>query len=90
MPFSNQQKGENGCRNYFMTNLHERILPDVRIEPAEDMLKSAVIEEKKFKHNPWAGADNPLGPKFLCQQPIRAKISMSTGRPHHNGHLLQV
>ena len=31
---------------------------------AEDMLKSAVIEEKKFKHSTWAGADNPLGPKF--------------------------
>ena len=35
---------------------------------AEGMLKSAVIEEKKFKHSSWAGADNPLGPKFLCQQ----------------------
>ena len=35
---------------------------------AEDMLKSAVIEEEKFKHSPWAGADNPLGSKFLCQQ----------------------
>ena len=35
---------------------------------AEDMLKSAVIEEKTFKHSPWAGADNPLGPKFSCQQ----------------------
>ena len=34
----------------------------------EDMLKSAVIEEKKFKHSPWEGADNPLGPKFLCHQ----------------------
>ena len=32
------------------------------------MLKSAVIEEKKFKHNPRVGADNPLGPTFLCQQ----------------------
>ena len=32
------------------------------------MLKSAVIEEKKLKHSPYAGADNPLGPKFLCQQ----------------------
>ena len=31
---------------------------------AVDMLKSAVIEEKTFKHSPWAGADNPLGPKF--------------------------
>ena len=35
---------------------------------AEDMLKSAVIEEKKFKHSPRAGVDNPLGPKCLCQQ----------------------
>ena len=26
---------------------------------AEDMLKSAVIEEKKFKYSPWAGADHP-------------------------------
>ena len=31
---------------------------------AEDMLKSAVIEEKKFENSPCAGADNPLGPKF--------------------------
>ena len=45
---------------------------------AEDMLKSAVIEEKKFKHSPRG------------RQPIRAKILMSTGRPHHYGHLLQV
>ena len=33
LPFLNQRKGENGRRNYFMTNLHERMLPDVRIEP---------------------------------------------------------
>ena len=32
------------------------------------MLKSVVIEEKKFKHSPWAWGDNPLGPKFWCQQ----------------------
>ena len=31
---------------------------------AEEMLKSAVIEEKKFKHSPRVGADNPFGPKF--------------------------
>ena len=35
---------------------------------AKDMLKSVVIEEKKFKHSPRAGADNPFGLKFLCQQ----------------------
>ena len=29
-----------------------------------NMLKSSVIEEKKFKHSPRTGADNPLGPKF--------------------------
>ena len=34
LPFLNQQKGENRHRNYFTTNLHERMLPDVRIEPA--------------------------------------------------------
>ena len=28
------------------------------------MLKSAVTEEKKFKHSPRVGADNPLGPNF--------------------------
>ena len=32
------------------------------------MLKSVVTEEKKFKHSPRVGADNPLGPKILCQQ----------------------
>ena len=32
------------------------------------MLKSAVTQEKKFKHSPWAGADNSLRPKFICQQ----------------------
>ena len=31
---------------------------------AEDMLKSAVIEEKKFKDSPWAGVGSPLGPTF--------------------------
>ena len=31
-------------------------------------------------YSPWAGTDNPLGPKSL----------MPTGRPHHFGHLLQV
>ena len=34
LPFLNQRKEENGRRNYFMTNLHDRMLPDVRIEPA--------------------------------------------------------
>ena len=31
------------------------------------MLKSVVIEEMKFKHSPWAVADNPLLQKILCQ-----------------------
>ena len=33
LPFLKQRKGENGRKKYFMTNLHERMLPDVRIEP---------------------------------------------------------
>ena len=35
---------------------------------AEDMLKSAVIEERKSKCSTWVGADNPLGRNFWCQQ----------------------
>ena len=46
---------------------------------AEDMLKSAIIEEKNFKQ--------PYG---RGRQPIRANIFMSTGRPHLYGHLFQV
>ena len=34
LPFLNQRKGETGRRNYFMTNLYERMFPDVSIEPA--------------------------------------------------------
>ena len=32
------------------------------------MLRSAVIEVKKFKYSPRVGADNPLGPNILCQE----------------------
>ena len=35
---------------------------------AEDMLKSAVIEKKKFKHSPRVGAVNPLGQKFYVNR----------------------
>ena len=34
LPFLNQRKWENGFRNYFMTNPHKGMSPDVRIEPA--------------------------------------------------------
>ena len=34
LPFLNPRKGENSSRNYFITNLCERMLPGVRIEPA--------------------------------------------------------
>ena len=34
LPFLNQQKGENSRTNYFMANLKERMVSDVRIEPA--------------------------------------------------------
>ena len=35
LPFLNQGKGENGRRNYFMTKLHERMLPDVKNRPRD-------------------------------------------------------
>ena len=41
------------------------------------MLNSAVIEEKKFEHSL----------RVRGTQPIRAKNFMSTGRPHHYGHV---
>ena len=48
---------------------------------AEDMLKSVVIEKKKFKHSPREGDDNPSVPNWNF---------MSTGRPYHYGPILQV
>ena len=45
------------------------------------MLKSAVIEEKKFKCSPWAGADNPLGPKFDVNK--KASLLLSFVVIHH-------
>ena len=35
LPFLKQWKGENGRKNYFMTNLYERMLPDMWIGPRE-------------------------------------------------------
>ena len=49
---------------------------------AEDMLKSAVTDEKKFKHSPWAEADNPLGPNFWCQQ--EDLITITETSPYKN------
>ena len=64
-----------GTLNNIQTNKQNNLLSSHFVKPedhwsciahlsAEDMLKSAVTEEKKFKHCPWAGADNPLGPQF--------------------------
>ena len=55
----------------------ENILPSIKPKDhwsciaqlsAEYMLKSAVIEEKKLKHSPWAGVDNPLGQNFYLNR----------------------
>ena len=53
LPFLNQRKGENGRRNYFMTSPHERMFPDVRIEPAtvhipEDMHATKLTRPAKI------------------------------------------
>ena len=34
LPFLNQRERDRMARNYFMTNLHEKMLLDVKIEPA--------------------------------------------------------
>ena len=51
---------------------------------AENMLKSAVIEEKKFKDSPWAGADDPLGPHHYGHSPWTG--ANNPLGPHHYGH----
>ena len=46
---------------------------------AEDMLKSAVIAEKKFKHSPWEGADNPfIGQNFVVNNKAQSLWSFAT------------
>ena len=59
--FLNQWKGENGCRNYFMTKLHERMLPDVRIKPVRipggrGSVRATVLGlmERDFLPDKWA------------------------------------
>ena len=46
MPVLNQRKRENGRRNYFMTKLHEKMLPDVRIEPANVRIPSGRASDR--------------------------------------------
>ena len=39
------------------------------------MLKSAVIEEKKFKHSPRVGGDSSLGQKFDVNRKASSPLS---------------
>ena len=60
-------------QQYIVAKVNHKLKPEdswscIAHLSAEDMLKLVVIEEKKFKHSPWAGADNTLRPNFLCQQ----------------------
>ena len=47
------------------SNMDFKIKPEDHWSCIAHLSKSAVIEEKKFKHSPRVGADNPLGPTFL-------------------------
>ena len=46
LPFLNKPKGENSRRNYFMTNLHKRMLPYVRIEPATIRIPDSIPDRR--------------------------------------------
>ena len=46
LPFVNQRKGENGRRNYFVTNLHEIMLPGVRIEPSTVRIPGGRVSDR--------------------------------------------
>ena len=52
------------CKFPFQMKLPEGHWSCIAHRSAEDISKSAVIDEKKYKHSPWAGADNPLGQNF--------------------------
>ena len=62
----NGKSGHEQCRSYCwpVQGKPEDHWSCIAHLSAEDMLKSAVIEEKKFKHTTRVGADNPLKPKF--------------------------
>ena len=71
LPFLNQRKGENGLRHYFMTKLHERMLPDVRIEPTTKRARPASpasglssIFHWKFNNN----YQKHIGMFWFCEQ----------------------
>ena len=49
--FLNHRKGETGRRNYFMTNLHEIMLPDVRIEPATVRILGGAWRDRMHNSN---------------------------------------
>ena len=47
LPFLNQQKGENNCRNYFMINFQERMLPTqwgFNLQPPDHLSDTHPIE----------------------------------------------
>ena len=66
MIWKHQKEQKNDTRNVIRKGITRG--PLVLYRSPEDMLKSVVIEEKKFKHSLWAGADHLLGLKFVCQQ----------------------
>ena len=57
LPFLNQLKEENGSRNYFLTKFHERMLPNVRTEPATVHIPSGHGSDRATapgkSHNKW-------------------------------------
>ena len=60
---------ENSDKNFKCLTTERKMKPEdnwscIAHLSAEDMLKSVVIEEKKFEHSPRVGADNPFGPTF--------------------------
>ena len=46
LPVLNQRKGGNGRRNDFMTNLHGRMLPEVRLEPATVRIPGGRVSDR--------------------------------------------
>ena len=46
LSFLNQRRRENGRKNVFMTNLYDKMLPDVRIEPATVRITDGRVSDR--------------------------------------------
>ena len=101
LPFLNRCHGENSRRNYFMNNLHERMFPDVRIEPVIISIPDASDgwhkNEKMFKlYISWMMKITELQTNMINEPPhdktnkMACAPSKDSDQPGHLPSLIRV